>query len=337
MLIDEITLPGAPAIPGLAFRHFRGAADFPGMLAVSSASAAADKLERVHTLEQLKRNYSHLVNCDPATDLLMAEVNGELVAFGRVEWAKRDSGERLYLHSGNVHPHWRRRGLGRAVLRHNQQRLREIAAAHPADGPRFFEAQAHDSERAAEALLLSEGYTAIRHFFTMVRPTLDDIPDLPLPPGLEIRPALPEHYPLVFAALDEAFRDHWGYTPIAPEQIANIMESPFFQPDKWQAAWDPATNEIAGLVLGAINNDENEKFNRRRGYTDPIGVRRPWRKQGLARALIVRSLRQLRDLGMTEAALTVDTENLSGALHLYEGLGYRPVKRGSAYRKPLAA
>jgi len=67
----------------------------------------------------------------------------------------------------------------------------------------------------------------------------------------------------------------------------------------------------------------------------PSGVRRPWRKQGLARALIARSLSQLRELGMTEASLTVDTENPSGALRLYEGLGYRPVKRGSVYRKPL--
>lgn len=53
------------------------------------------------------------------------------------------------------------------------------------------------------------------------------------------------------------------------------------------------------------------------------------------RALIARSLSQLRELGMTEPSLTVDTENPSGALRLYEGLGYRPVKRGSVYRKPL--
>jgi len=40
-----------------------------------------------------------------------------------------------------------------------------------------------------------------------------------------------------------------------------------------------------------------------RGWTDPIGVRRRWRKQGLARALIARSLRLLREQGMTEAGL----------------------------------
>lgn len=335
MPTDEIVLPNPPAIPGLSFRHFRGHADFAPMVAVITASVEADQIERVQTPEEMERNYSHLTNSDPAQDMIIAEINGELVAYGRVEWAQLDSGERTYTHLGYVRPDWRRHGLGRAILHYHQQRLRAIAAAHPADGPRFFEATAADTEPAAEALLRSEGYTPIRHFFSMVRPNLDDIPDLPLPPGLEVRPTQPEHYPAVFAALNEAFRDHWGFTPITPEQIEGVMSSPYFQPDYWQIAWDTASGEVAGLVFGMINTKENEKYHRRRGYTDPIGVRRPWRKLGLARALIARSLRQLRDLGQTEAALNVDTENPSGALRLYEGLGYRPVKRASVYRRPL--
>ncbi len=334
---DTILLPNPPAIPGLTFRRFRGHADFAPMVAIITASVAADQIERVQTPEEMERNYGHLTNCDLAQDMVIAEINGELVAYGRVEWAKLDSGERTYTHLGYVRPDWRRHGLGRAILHHHQQRLRAIAAAHPEDGPRLFEATAHDTEPAAEALLLSEGYRAIRHFFHMVRPNLDDIPDLPLPPGLEVRPVLPDDYPSVFAALNEAFRDHWGYTPITPEQIEGMMASPNFQPQHWQVAWDTASNEVAGLVFGSINAKENEKYQRRRGYTDPIGVRRPWRKQGLARALIARSLAELRGLGLTEAALTVDTQNPSGALRLYEGLGYRPVKRGSIYRRPLDA
>ena len=38
---------------------------------------------------------------------------------------------------------------------------------------------------------------------------------------------------------------------------------------------------------------------------------------------------------MTEAALGVDTENLSGALRVYERLGFSAVKRFSSYWKPL--
>jgi ribosomal protein S18 acetylase RimI-like enzyme len=64
-------------------------------------------------------------------------------------------------------------------------------------------------------------------------------------------------------------------------------------------------------------------------------VRRPWRRRGLARALLTRSLKMFQDMGMEEAALGVDTENLSGALRLYESVGFRAVKRQTIYRKAL--
>jgi len=51
--------------------------------------------------------------------------------------------------------------------------------------------------------------------------------------------------------------------------------------------------------------------------------------------LIARSFKLLKDKGMTEAALTVDAENISGALGLYESMGFRTVKRHTTYHKPL--
>ncbi|MCJ7824376.1 MAG: GNAT family N-acetyltransferase, partial [Anaerolineales bacterium] len=77
------------------------------------------------------------------------------------------------------------------------------------------------------------------------------------------------------------------------------------------------------------------EYNRKRGYTEFICVRRPWRKQGMATALITSSMKMFKEMGMTEAGLGVDTQNLSGALWLYESLGFRQVKRHSTYRKPM--
>ena len=42
-----------------------------------------------------------------------------------------------------------------------------------------------------------------------------------------------------------------------------------------------------------------------------------------------------KEMGMTETALSVDSENLSGALRLYEGVGYRKVKQQTIYRKAM--
>lgn len=89
------------------------------------------------------------------------------------------------------------------------------------------------------------------------------------------------------------------------------------------------------MVRNYIDERENEEYGRKRGYTENISVRRPWRRRGLARALIAESFLFLRDLGMEEAALGVDAENLSGALRLYESMGFEQVKRWTDYRKNL--
>jgi ribosomal protein S18 acetylase RimI-like enzyme len=89
------------------------------------------------------------------------------------------------------------------------------------------------------------------------------------------------------------------------------------------------------MVMNFVNHEENEEYDRKRGYTEGICVRRPWRRQGVARALIARSFRVLKALGMTEAALGVDAQNPNGALRLYKSMGFEPVKEHTTYRKPL--
>ena len=84
-----------------------------------------------------------------------------------------------------------------------------------------------------------------------------------------------------------------------------------------------------------IDHEQNKLYDRQRGWTEFISVRQPFRRRGLARALIARSLRVQKQAGMTESALSVDSENLSGATKVYEDCGFRVVKRMTVYRKPL--
>ena len=72
-----------------------------------------------------------------------------------------------------------------------------------------------------------------------------------------------------------------------------------------------------------------------RGWLEHISVRRPWRGRGLGRALTAEGLRRLRAAGMTEAMLGVDAENPTGALGLYERLGFEVHQRTTAYRLEL--
>ncbi len=332
-MMHTMTIPGAPALPGLSFRSFRDETDFEKMVTVIQGCKQIDQMERSDTAEDIARNYRYAPNFDITKDMLFVEMESEVIGYYRVMWFFEDAGDAIYTHYGFLLPQWRGKGIGRAVLGYLQAHIRRIAVPHPLEQPKYYQSYADEKELDSTAFLLAAGYQPTRHFYTMLRPDLENIPDLPLPPGYEIRPVLEEHLPVVLTASAEAFRDHWGYSAAAEPTLAEMMEDPDFDPSLWRVAWQG--DQVAGMVLSYITRAENLEYQRLRGYTENICVRRPYRKQGLAHSLIAASLHGLRERGMQEAALHVDTENLSGALRLYESLGFLPVLRHTTYRKPL--
>jgi ribosomal protein S18 acetylase RimI-like enzyme len=68
-----------------------------------------------------------------------------------------------------------------------------------------------------------------------------------------------------------------------------------------------------------------------------LGVRRPWRRRGLALALLLHSFHELEARGMDRVALGVDAESLTGAVRLYEKAGMRVVRQSDTWEKPLSA
>jgi mycothiol synthase len=322
-----------PAIPGFVLRHLRAPDDLHAMNAIANAIREADGNVYWTTDEQFAAFYANPPGSDPVTDVAVAEIDGRVVGYGRAAWHEELDGTRIYEVIPFVDPNVAGETVFVAMVDALEARLRLIAAGHPA-GERLFETFGGDRSTERHGLLEAAGYAAIRHFYTMVRPSVDDLPDAPLPPGLEIREVEPEHLPLIWAADQEAFRDHWGFAPASAGEYEHFLHDPV-QSDTslWRVAWDG--DEVAGQVRSFINPDENARQGRLRGYTEHISVRRQWRRRGLARALIAASFPLLRARGMTEAGLGVDTENTSGALRVYEGCGFRPVSRTTTYRKPF--
>ena len=181
------------------------------------------------------------------------------------------------------------------------------------------------------ALYRACGYLPFRFAYDMARNLADPIPSPPLPPGIEIRPAGPEHFRWVWEAEREAFSENRGYTPWPEEGYQRFLSFPHYDPALWRIAWEG--DQVVGMVLSFINAEENAAFRRLRGYTEDIAVRRPWRERGIASALLAASLTALRDRGMTEAALGVDAEN-PRALAIYERLGFKTVSEWITFRRP---
>src|SRR4030042_6294496 len=205
----------------------------------------------------------------------------------------------------------------------NETRIREIAVSHDKDRTKVFEVYANSEPNDWKALLEKNGYRPSWYLFAMLRPLAENIPDLPLPNGVEVRPARPEHYRTIWDATAEAMRDERTFTEEErnEEAFKRYLKSSNFSPDLWQIAWEG--DQVAGGVYNFIDEDENIELKRRWGHTEEVFVRRPWRRKGLAHALIDRSCGLLKDKDMDYATLDMEAENPLGALRLYESLGYK--------------
>lgn len=331
---DFATTATLPPIPGLRFRHFRDASDYAGMNGAANDARMANGDHFITPVEGFANFYEHLVNSDRDRDLLIVDVGSEIVGYGRTEWQDDAEAGRIHQLICFLRPAWRRRGIGRAMLAALEHRAaavsRELGGATPAS----FASEVQEADAGAVALVEETGYAAVRHGYTMVRPNLDPVTDARMPDGLEIREVREEHLRAIFDAADEAARDVWGYRPATETDYQLFLTEPM-ESDRslWRIAWDG--DQVAGQVRGFINADENERFGQKRGWVENILVRRPWRKRGLARALMASTIDALRERGMTEGALGVDAENPSGALRLYESVDFRPESHSITYRKAI--
>jgi len=320
--------------PGLLFRPFAGQDDLEAMVRVVNAENEADSISERDTVGGLRAFLgSPSEHFDSARDVFVAEMDGHVVAWASQEWVDTRDGEfREYRVWGAVEPSYRRRGIGTALLGENERRAWALAATHSVDRATVFGAWAADGRPGAR-LLDRSGYSVVRWFFDMVRPTLEALPDVALPDGFELRPVTPEQYPEIWRANREAFRDHWGGSDESEAAMHRFFEAPDSDPSLWLIAWDG--EQIAGGVINTIHPEENEALGTRRGWLDSVFTRRAWRRRGLARVLIARSLVVLRDHDMTSAALGVDADNPSGALGLYEEAGFEIDDRFTSRRKPM--
>ncbi|MCK4758153.1 MAG: GNAT family N-acetyltransferase [Thermoplasmata archaeon] len=331
--MTEIHVDNAPDIPGLRFRNYRGEEDLPLMHDVSEREKLATDDDYFESLDDFKTSYKNLLNCDPFKQVLIAEIDDQVIAYCRNWWSQKQQGGYNYNHFTILAPEWYGQGIRNAMSRWNEKVLREFAKAHPETETRTYQAWALDTEKDWISVLKSEGYEIVRYGFEMVRPLNIEIHDIPLPDGLEIRPARPEDYRKIWDADVEAHKDGWEPVVITEEFYKNWLASDSFQPDIWQVAWDG--DEVAGAVQNFISEESNIQYNRKRGYTENIHVGRKWRGKGLAKALIARSFKIIKERGMEEACLGVDADNPTGALSLYKGMGFEVDKTFHTYRKPV--
>ena len=329
--VPGLRLRQATAVPGLRLRQAT-AADWPAMADALNRARRADGVEEVRTGENLAAEHADSAMFTLERDGLIAEVDGSVAGFALGHRVVRD-GALVAETWGVIAPDYRRRGIGTTMFHAIRERLVTECAEDPRPGSREMRSYAQDQEAGDRALLAAEGFVTIRYGFEMRRYLTGDLPAPPLPAGLEMRPVTADQHRAIFAADNEAFLDHWGHRPQDETDFQARFHGPDQDPTLWCVAWDG--DQVAGVVMNAIFRTENEALGIRRGWLEHVSVRRAWRGRGLATALCAASLRVLRDQGMDEAWLGVDGSNPTGAVRLYEGLGFGVVRKWQAYGRPL--
>lgn len=225
---------------------------------------------------------------------------------------------------GKVHPGHAGLGLGSALLAETEC-MAMARLPHGVSAP--FRTAAPDTDERAIDLFVRRGFRHVRSFWHMHRGLpAGDISSRTYE-GVTLRLGSADDERVAYRLLDKAFVDHFGFEHMSFEE--------------WQQEHHGDPGYDASLMVFALVDDEpagvsvNLTAEDGAGWVGEIGVLAKYRRRGIARAMLVRSFAELAKRGHRQVRLGVDTENTSGATHLYEGLGMTVRRRYDVYEKQV--
>jgi GNAT superfamily N-acetyltransferase len=160
----------APAIAGLRARFFRDADDYAPMAEVIAAGMIADGVPYAPTAKNLQIDMETNEGSNRFDDVVVAEIDGRLIARSTVERMVRDDMP-MYKVEGEVHPDYRRRGIGTWLFDWSVERSRARAAIEDPDVHVKLTSWTEDSSLGNVALLTRAGFAPVRYFYLMRFPT----------------------------------------------------------------------------------------------------------------------------------------------------------------------
>ncbi len=236
-----------------------------------------------------------------------------------------------------VHPDVRGQGIETALIEWIETRARTSVPLAPPEIRVALSQGTPDEDEIANALFQERGYAVIRHFLRMQIELDREIPEPRWPEGVQVRTFdLERDLEEMVHAYRDAFQDHWGHVNVPFEEDLQewdhwIRNDPEFDPTLAFLAVSGPT--IVGLSACDPTFSEDPGM----GFIDVLGVRRAWRRRGIARALLYHTFREFQHRGQKRVGLGVDATSLTGANRVYEASGMRPARRVTVYEIVLRA
>ena len=320
-------------------RPYAGEADLPALLALLNTCDALDQLDDNYSLDSLQRRLDE-PTVDKAHDLrLWEDAAGGLVGFGQLWYPPASPADavingEIYF---RVHPAVRNQGLEDEIIAWGAARALELGRARGLPVQLGAGLRETNPEYVAyrRPILERHGFAPVRYGYKMARSLREPIPDPQLPAGFTLRTTAGEaEWERWVEACNLSFIDHWNFHPWTIEQHRHWVADPNYRADLDLVAVTP-DGTFAAFCMCVIYQDDNARNERNEGEITDLGTRRGYRKIGLGRAMLLAGMQRLQAAGMDTAVLGVDAENPTGALRLYESVGFTPLVTNVSYRKDL--
>lgn len=297
--------------------------DVPGVTALVNLATTADGTGRGVSEEAVAEEF-RVPYLDLAVDTVSAWIDDDMVAFGSVfSGPEPVDGRAMIRVDGHVHPQHRGHGLGRELLARLETRAADLAAERHPGLPVRLRTSGGTPGSSTQRLLELAGYQPDNFFITMEV----DLARWHDPGGSsEVVPIDERLLGTTRDAHNDAFRDHRNFSPIP----ANLWQHWMSGPDNRPALGRVVLDGDRVLAYSVVSESHPGV-----AHVELVGTRREARGLGLARAVLLGTLRAAHDAGCAVAELEVDSTSPTGADRLYTSVGFVPVRTISRYQRDL--
>lgn len=238
---------------------------------------------------------------------------------------------------GHTHPQFVGQGVGAQIVQFAERRAARAVQRAPEGARVVLHTYVLSNNPSAGVLLEQCGFKLIRHALRMVIELNGAPPQVELPQGIHIRTFQRGKDDVqMVQAVRESFKDHWGNVEVPFDEEFQRWQhrmdnDPEFDPELWFLAMEG--DQVVGTSLCRYKVDDDPEMS----WVSTLGVRRAWRRRGVALALLQHSFADFYARGRRKVGLGVDALSLTGATRLYERAGMRPdpTRQHSLYEKEL--